>query len=221
MPRRAAAILLVVSAVLLACPAAGIAATKGLAITGGVQGNLTKGSTATLRIHVTEPDGLERLQEIRATLLLRNIPLVVLGYAPAFHAVTVVGGAFVPLGSPQVLSTSFFQLSGRDVTAATTGDRLDLAIRLHLIQDLPAGAQLGFSVSDSLGSASSVTSEALVRAAASGFSWGLLLTMVLAVFLLGGFVGSLVASRRLSRPRGSIYDVIRQRIEQERSGAVA
>jgi len=88
-------------------------------------------------------------------------------------------------------------------------------------QDLPAGAQFGFSVSDSLGAASSVTSPLVSGAAASGFSWGFLLTIVLAVFVLGGFVGNLVASRRLNRPRGSIYDVIRHRIEQERAGAPA
>src|SRR5207245_11630726 len=88
------------------------AAKKGLTVTGTVGGGLTTGPTATLRIHVTEPGGLERLEEIRATLLLRNIPIVVLDYSPAFRAITVVGGAFVHLGSPEVLSTSFFQTSG-------------------------------------------------------------------------------------------------------------
>jgi len=213
MRRPAATILLVASTVLL------LAATRGLTVTGAVQGDLTKGSTATLRIHVTEPQGLERLQEIRATLLLRNIPIVVIGYAPAFRAIAVVGGALVRLGSPEFLSTSFFHTSGRDVTETIAGDRLDLAIRLHLTQDLPSGTQFGFSVSDSLGASSSFTADASVPRPPTGFSWGLVLTMVLAVFLLGGFVGSLFASRRLNRPRASIYDVIRQRIEQERAGA--
>jgi hypothetical protein len=213
MRRRAATIVLVASTVLL------MAATKGLTVTGSIEGDLAKGSTATLRIHVTEPQGLERLQEIRATLLLRNIPIVVVGYAPAFRAITVVGGAYVPLGSPQVLSTSFFHTSGGDVTETIAGDRLDLAIRLHLTQDLPAGSQFSFSVSDSLGASSSFTADAAVPRPSTGFSWGFVLTLVLAVFLLGGFVGSLFASRRLNRPRASIYDVIRQRIELERTGA--
>jgi len=215
MRRPAVTILLVASTVLL------LAAKKGLTVTGTVGGDLTKGSTATLRIHVTEPGGLERLEEIRATLLLRNIPIVVLGYSPAFRAITVVGGAYVHLGSPEVLSTSFFQMSGGDLTETIAGDRLDLFIRLHLIHDLPAGTQFGFSVSDSLGDSSSFTTSASVPPPPRGFSWGFVLTMVLAVFLLGGFVGSLFASRRLNRPRASIYDVIRQRIEQERVGAPA
>ena len=215
MRRPAATILLVASTVLL------LAATKGLTVTGTVEGQLAKGSTATLRIHVTEPQGLERLQEIRATLLLRNIPIVVVGYSPAFRAITVVGGAFVPIGSSQVLSTSFFHTSGRDVTETIAGDRLDLGIRLHLTQDLPAGTQFGFSASDSLGASGSFTTDASVPQPPTGFSWSFVLTMVLAVFLLGGFVGSLFASRRLNRPRASIYDVIRQRIEQERTGAPA
>ena len=213
MRRPAATILLVASTVML------LAATKGLTVKGAVEGDLTKGSTATLRIHVTDPQGLERLQEIRATLLLRNIPIVVVGYSPTFRAITVVGGAFVHLGSPQVLSSSFFHTSGRDVTETIVGDRLDLAIRLHLIQDLPAGTQFGFSASDSLGASGSFTADASVPQPPTGFSWGFVLTLVLAVFLLGGFVGSLFASRRLNRPRASIYDVIRQRIEQERTGA--
>ena len=65
------------------------------------------------------------------------------------------------------------------------------------------------------------SADASVRQPRTGFSWGFVLTTVLAVFLLGGFVGSLFASRRLNRPRASIYDVIRQRIEQERVGAPA
>jgi len=216
------ATLLFVSALLVVSPARATApSAPGLRISGAVQGELTKGSTATLRIHVTEPQGLERLEEIRATLLLRNLPLVVLGYAPAFHSITVVGGAFVPLDSPQVLSTSFFHTSGRDVTETISGDRLDLTIRLHVTQNLPAGTQVGFSVSDSLGASSSFTANAAVPLPATGFSWGFVLTLVLAVFLLGGFVGSLFASRRLNRPRASIYDVIRQRIELERTGAPA
>ena len=62
----------------------------------------------------------------------------------------------------------------------------------------------------------SAVSTAPVRAV-SGFPWGTLILAVITALLIGGYVGNRVATKRLARPRISVYGIIEGRLKEGRT----
>ena len=57
----------------------------------------------------------------------------------------------------------------------------------------------------------------LTEQRSGGVGWGTLVTIAVLTLLVGAFLGNLVASRRRSAPRLSVYGAIQRQLDAERS----
>jgi hypothetical protein len=213
-----AAVLGVTLAAIAASPALGQTPSTGPRLSGGVSGELLKGSRVTFTLHATEPGGWQKLHTLQVTMLLHELILSQMTYFQDFDAITIRGGQLVHLGTDQALDGSFFRVSGLDVDTLTTGDRLDLTIRVQVREDVPQGAQFRLTATDDTGASVSIIKTAVLPKAdqGSGFSWGTLAAAVLAALFAGAFLGGVLGSRRRA-PTVSVYTAIRRRLDEERT----
>jgi hypothetical protein len=187
-------------------------------VAGSVRGSLAKDTRATFTVRATVSGGWQKLHSLQVTMLLHGLILSQMTYFQDFDAITIRGGQLVHLGTDQELDGSFFRVNGLDVETLTSGDRLDVTIRVQVRQDVPEGTQFRLTATDDTGASASILETAVLpKPDQGGFSWGALAAAVLAALFAGGLLGGIFASRRRPTPTVSVYAAIRRRVDEERT----
>ncbi|MGH2724264.1 MAG: hypothetical protein ACRDI0_08340 [Actinomycetota bacterium] len=187
-------------------------------VRGSVSGTLVGGTSVTLTVIATHPQGWAALREVDVVLTLKDVPLDELKLDADDQAVST-GGSRALLGTGDVATGRFFRLSALDVTLTTAGKRLTVTMRPHVIADVPPGARFEFVAQDDFGDSVSVGRVAPTEPHEGGIPWGTAALAVAGALAAGGLVGSRVAAHR--RPARSIYATVHRKIEAQPYRAIA
>jgi len=199
------------SAQTLPTPASGPSAS------GQVTGALTAGSTLTIGIDGTMPDGWEALHLLEASIVSGGHDLERLRFDIEDNKLTV-GDQDLIVGTGSTTTSDHLRVSSAEVVVTTGGANISFEVKAHVVKTIPEGARFLLTVVDDFGASAEVT-RTLAEPQTGGITWGTVIAAILVALLAGGFVGNVFASRRRPPQRLSIYGSIQQRIEQERAGA--
>ncbi len=196
-------------------PLSAVAATNGPVLHGSIAGEVAQGGRITFHLEATEPGGYKHLAKLQMILLLHSVILDQITYDQATDTVSTATSLPVPVGTRNTGSGTFFNISGKDVSKTTGGDRLSLTATTTMAQSAPKGAEFNLGAIDDLAQVARLTRAVNVPEAAGGFSWGTLGLAAAAALFIGGFVGNLFASGRRAIPTVSVYQLIEQHMKQE------
>jgi hypothetical protein len=184
-------------------------------VSGSVTGGLKRGERVTFRVSVVEPAGYRALNDIRISMLVRDLVLAEFTYLPAANSIAIRGGSLVEVGSPEVLVGSFFRFNGFDVKTEASGRTITITAPAVVQADVPAQVDFRFTATNQSGRSATVLRHLNVEEAGIGFGWGTLLFAVLLAMFIGAFVGNLFASRRRGPPKLSVYGAIQRRLAEQ------
>jgi hypothetical protein len=190
---------------------------SGPSASGQVTGALTAGSTLTIGIDGTMPDGWEALHVLEASIVSGGQDLDRLRFDIEDNKLTV-GDQDLIVGTGTTTTSDHLRVSSAEVVVTTGGANISFQVKAHVVKSIPEGARFLLTVVDDFGASAEIT-RTLAEPQTGGITWGTVIAAILVALLAGGFVGNVFASRRRPPQRLSIYGSIQQRIEQERAGA--
>lgn len=188
---------------------------RGPRVSGSVVGELRQGDRVTFTVTAVEPRGYRELNQIRITMLLRDVPLAELTYIEDANSIGIRGGSLLEVGVPGTLEGSFFRFNGLDVRTEASGTKLMVTVPARVLADVPPGADFRFTAVNDSGATGVVVRHLNIEEAGIGFGWGTVLLAVLLALFVGAFVGNLFASRRRVAPKVSVYGTIQRRLNEE------
>lgn len=207
---------------LLACLLVALGASSAWAIqrprlAGSIIGNARRGSRITFRITAIVPGGFQNVATLQIALLLHSAILDEIGYDQSRNAISTPASLAVPVGSRFTATGLFLRASGRGVSLATSGDRIELTLRATMVQDAPPGSQFSLAAIDDLNQVSRISRPVrLPPPPRPGFPWGTLGTAVAVALFLGGFAGNILASRRTAaEPKVDVYDALARQLRKQ------
>jgi hypothetical protein len=202
-----------VALVLLALPAA--AQEETLTVTGSVQGELTQGQSASFRVTGTHPGGFRALRTLTIALELHGAELDAITFDVDDGSISAGSGDAL-LGTGDSTNGRFFSVRALDVALSTSGNRIDVSFAARVLEAVPEGTRFVFTAEDDAGEEASISRTATVPGQdEGGFPFATLIIAIVGALVAGGYFGSrLTAHRR----RGSIYETVAKRIEEERRG---
>ena len=184
-------------------------------ISGAVSGGVRRGNTLSFRADVTMPGGWQALHLVEVSVLVDDRELERMTYEVESSRVAI-GGREVLAGTGATSGGSYLRVRGLDVIVTTGGPYLSVIIRAQVTRDVPEAARFVLSASSDAGTSARVT-RGLTEQRSGGVGWGTLVTIAVLTLVVGAFLGNLVASRRRSAPRLSVYGAIRRQLDAERS----
>lgn len=188
-------------------------------MSGQVSGALSAGSTLTIGVDATIPEGWEALHLVEASIVSGNRVLERLRFDIEDNKLTV-GEQGIVVGTGAVASGEYLRVSGADVVVTTGGANLSFGVDARVVEAIPEGARFVLSVVDDLG-ASDEASRSLAEPESGGITWETVIALIAAALFLGGFIGNLFASKRRPPVRPSVYETVRQRLERERAAGAS
>lgn len=202
-----------VALVLLAAPTA--AQEETLTVTGSVEGALAQGQSASFQVSGTHPGGFRALRTLSIALELHGAELDTITFNVDNGSISAGSGDAL-LGTGDSTNGRFFSVRALDVAQSTSGNRIDVSFAARVLEAVPEGTRFVFTAEDDAGEEASISRTATVPGQdEGGFPFATLVIAVVGALVAGGYFGSrLTAHRR----RGSIYETVAKRIEEERRG---
>jgi hypothetical protein len=181
-----------------------------------VTGALSAGSTLTIGIDATIPEGWEALHLVEASILSGGQELERLRFDIEDNKLTV-GEQDIVVGTGAVASGAILRVSGADVIVTTGGANLSFEVDARVSQAIPEDARFELSVVDDLSASDEVTRR-LAESESGGITWETVIALIAAALFVGALIGNLFASKRRRLPvRPSVYDTVQRRLEKERA----
>jgi hypothetical protein len=199
--------------VLLAAPTA--AQEETLTVTGSVEGALAQGQSASFRVTGTHHGGFRALRTLTIALELHGAELDAITFNVDDGSISAGSGDAL-LGTGDSTNGRFFSVRALDVAQSTSGNRIDVSFAARVLEAVPEGTRFVFTAEDDAGEEASISRTATVPGQdEGGFPFATLIIAVAGALVAGGYFGSrLTAHRR----RGSIYETVAKKIEEERRG---
>jgi hypothetical protein len=186
-------------------------------ISGRAAGGVVRNSRLTITVTGTHPDGWRSLHELGADLELNGVPLEEIRYEVDRGEVSV-GASSALLGTGNIAEGRFLRIPAIDVSQTTGGDRASVTLRAQVVEDLPPGSRLRFTLEDDQGDDATVLRDLPADEEDTSVGVSTLALAIAAALVGGGLVGARVAAHRRPDPRESVYGTVARRIREERGG---
>jgi hypothetical protein len=181
-----------------------------LRVSGSVDGDVAEGERIVVHADLRHNGGYRKIDEIRVSLTSNGVEVEAVSVEPNLNSITMLGVGSKSLVDASPLEGAFFRVSGQSIRLDARGKQLKVTIPITLLSDPPEGSRLEISANAGLASAGPEPVSQPVEHR-SAISWaGILLAGAVALFA-GAVLGASVGARR--RPRSSVYDSVRRRID--------
>lgn len=187
-------------------------------IEGQVSGASAPGGSLDLRADVTMPGGWQGLDLVEAVVLGSGREIERLTYDIESTRLKI-GGDDVLTGTGDEGTGTYLSVRGPDVIVTTGGPYLSIQIRADVVRALPPDVRFRLSASDDSGATAEVSRALAAKNGEGGFGWDVVLAAIVGALLVGAFAGNLVASRRRTPPKLSVYGAVQRRLDAEAGDA--
>jgi tetrahydromethanopterin S-methyltransferase subunit F len=189
-------------------------APRRLTIQAFITGNVARDRRVRFHLVGTDPVGWHHLQTLRIAMMLHGQPIQEIAFTLDDTSIATAGHAPVPIGTLVRLPGSFLDVHpGRSFMIRSVYS-IRVVMWVKVSSDVPRDAEFRITATDDEGRVSLVRRPA--RLAAGLLSWGTLALAVGFALFAGAFVGNTFSSRRYRTRQPSIWDILQQRLREER-----